>query len=1718
MTTALTGTERDADRVRQIFRFLAAAEESRMRPVRTTDGARDVVRCADLPDDPRVGGLLAGTEADIDGSPAWLVVHRPPVTNPPTPPRDLAPRVATDQLRDFASERAPRLLDPPDPPDATRRAGDIDPRGDHDGAPDPDPDPARGREREHERIEQRYAAWAELWLRWAADRRAVDPLVRLYDRLHRMHEDAADAGESHELVLGLGRLLWQSTDGSRVERHLLVHRAILRLDPATGTLAAMPDPTSPGLLLEEGMLDACQHVRGTAREEIREALALADDATAPEHLEHVHAALRGWVNSAHGAGRYEEGHDFLTTHDRTVPVVGLSPALILHERPRRSTLEALETIARQVGNGAEPTDPLRFIASGELPSGHPAGRRTTFGAGDPDTPRGPGDPDTHRDEVYFALPSNEEQRSIAERLRANPMVVVQGPPGTGKTHTIANLITDLLAHGERVLITSHTTRALRVLRDKLPESVRDLCVSRTEDGAGAQRELEASVHALLERASGHDPRASRHGIDTLTGRLARARATRDRLLADLAELRELETRVLPADLGDYRGTLQDIAERLAEEKPRHTWIGAVPERPPVLRAEQALRLLHARRALGPGRRTPTAEAPDPAQLPAPGELPDPTQLPAPGELPGPGAFEEAVATILTAERAHARARGASRALDDAVDRLDDAARCRLVTALDDLAGARGAAEARIAADDPGAGRALKEVLTGRDWETRTRHDTVTAALRAVTELAEGVGDSVVTGLDAYDTATALARATALHDGLRAGGKLTGLFGRDSKLARSLGGFPHRVRVDGRPVEDAERAARVLARVNLEHRLARAEREQERASLPWGDPGPRIAHLRQVAETLTPVIAVADARVAVIAAAAASPELVAADWHDRDVERAVRALLRARVALRDAEEPRRLIAAATALLRTRTDHPDAPPALRRARRAVTDRDIDGYRAACAELADLREATRLRTAYIEALGPVREALPRLADRITETPDDPVWDERLPELDTALAWSAWRTRLERLTDPGRERALRVALTEADDEIRLTLGRLAAARAWHHCLEAMSTEQSRALRSYQQAVHRIRGRYRHRYRQDAQQALRDAQSAVPAWIMPLHQVVETVPMDRPGLFDVVIVDEASQSGPEAMLLTWLARRVVVVGDGKQVSPSNVGLRHEEHFRFRDRLLGGLPAGIRSLFGPDTSFFDLAETLAAGRGTLMLREHFRCMPEIIGFSNELCYGGQLLPMRQYGSDRLPPVRTVHVAEGMVGGTNTRLVNLPEVEALIDALVACCADPAYADRTMGVISLRSGIEHLTELENRLTARLPYEERERRRIRVGNAEDFQGDERDIVFISCVNAPLRENGPVPGGYSGRTYEQRINVAASRARDQVWVFHSAPVERFHENDLRRRYLDHLTSPPEEEVGAVDGEVLPNVRHEAFDNLFQQRVYLELVGRGYRVRPRYRVGRHCLDLVVEGGTRRLAVVCDGDTFAEGGDAATEAARRRELERLRWRFVGIRGSRFHWDRERALAPLWEELRNLGIRPRPLSSAPAALRAPVPRPASPLTGIGAGSPPRARAGGHPAGGFPVTTLGSEGHHRVLRELRELRALLDRSGETAEGDHRDPRDHRAIALRDRRDPAARYERRVALLLAFLDAVRVDPEAGDPDVVAPGTVFRLEFEDAAPGEGGLLHTVAETAGAGLRPIPPASPLGQALMWRAFGDRVTWTTDDGRTRHAVIRPTGH
>nr|WP_232292169.1 AAA domain-containing protein [Frankia sp. QA3] len=428
----------------------------------------------------------------------------------------------------------------------------------------------------------------------------------------------------------------------------------------------------------------------------------------------------------------------------------------------------------------------------------------------------------------------------------------------------------------------------------------------------------------------------------------------------------------------------------------------------------------------------------------------------------------------------------------------------------------------------------------------------------------------------------------------------------------------------------------------------------------------------------------------------------------------------------------------------------------------------------------------------------------------------------------------------------------------------------------------------------------------------------------MPIREVLSTIPAVRDS-FDVVIVDEGSQAGLDSLFLLWLAPRVIVVGDDRQCTPPVDPAQELDPVLDRlDALLPDVPAWLRVGFTPRSSLFSLLRTRFGE--VIRLREHFRCMPEIIEWSSAMFYrDAPLLPLRQFGADRLTPLVARFVPHGFTAGTPTGPRNPAEAEALVAQVLACAEDPRYAGLSFGVV-VTQGTAQATLIRDQLAERMSAAEHLRRRLRVGTPADFQGDERDVVFLSLVVAP--GDRPVP--LTRLEYQRRFNVAASRARDQVWLFHSVSPADLDHQDLRHSYLSYVLSaarPAAPLPGGVTpplAEVAADRPHPAFGSLFEQRVFRHLAGRGYLVTPQVEVNGRRVDLVVAGGRARLAVECDGDVGPGPTEIAREFDRERELRRAGWRFWRVRQSDFELDPEAALASLWPRLAATGITPIPV--------------------------------------------------------------------------------------------------------------------------------------------------------------------------------------------------
>ena len=230
---------------------------------------------------------------------------------------------------------------------------------------------------------------------------------------------------------------------------------------------------------------------------------------------------------------------------------------------------------------------------------------------------------------------------------------------------------------------------------------------------------------------------------------------------------------------------------------------------------------------------------------------------------------------------------------------------------------------------------------------------------------------------------------------------------------------------------------------------------------------------------------------------------------------------------------------------------------------------------------------------------------------------------------------------------------------------------------------------------------------------------------------------------------------------------------------------------------------------------------------------------------------------------------------------------------------------------MVVISLQ-GDNQPGLIQRLLKDRLGEQEMMRREIICGDAYAFQGDERDVIFMSMIAAPNERIGAL----TKETDKRRFNVAASRPRDQVWLFHTATLNDLNQEDLRFKLLSYYQNPGQSPLGAPDWN--------RCESQFERDVGQQITARGYRVVVQFEPfgsGGKRVDFVVEGEHTRLAIECDGDRWHGPDEYEKDMFRQRQLERAGLVFWRIRGSEFYRNPSPALEPLWRKLSEMGIEP-----------------------------------------------------------------------------------------------------------------------------------------------------------------------------------------------------
>ena len=584
--------------------------------------------------------------------------------------------------------------------------------------------------------------------------------------------------------------------------------------------------------------------------------------------------------------------------------------------------------------------------------------------------------------------------------------------------------------------------------------------------------------------------------------------------------------------------------------------------------------------------------------------------------------------------------------------------------------------------------------------------------------------------------------------------------------------------------------------------------------------------------------------------------------------------------------------------------------REIKNAILNENIDKYSETLEKLRVLSEKEVLYKKYKDLLHNVKA----VANSWGEELENGLFNEKIENIYNVWRYKQISQKLKELAEKPYFN-LQADILEKTEELKKLTIDLVTKKAWYNIIKFLEEKDnlaiSQALKGWKQTVQKIgkgTGKNTNIHKKNAKEKMLLCQKVVPAWIMPLNKVFDTLnPVENK--FDIVIIDEASQSDISSLILLYMAKKIIIVGDDKQVSPSDVGVNIDKINMFRRKYIKGKVIND-DLYGIRASLYSIVSTTFQ---PISLREHFRSVPEIIGYSNRTSYDNQILPLRDSNSSILKPAIIDYKVNGRRDEKSK--INRVEAETIVSLIEACLAMKEYKNSTFGVISLL-GDEQAELIQDLIVKRIPATEIENHKILCGNSASFQGDERDIMFISLVdsseeNKSLRLVGE---GVEG-AIRKRYNVAISRAKDQLWIVHSIDKNSLKEGDLRKELFEYIDSLKE---NAFDKTAIENITASDFEN----EVARHLLEKNYTIKQKWRVGSYDIDMVAIYDDKKIAIECDGKTLNHTEEEVIANLEEQEiLERCGWKFIRVRASEYFRNPEKAIKDLIIQLDDKGVYP-----------------------------------------------------------------------------------------------------------------------------------------------------------------------------------------------------
>lgn len=365
--------------------------------------------------------------------------------------------------------------------------------------------------------EERIAAfhtWTAKRDMWAEKQGMLEKTRDFFSELYKISVDLERESETLELVVADGFL--RDRDLPELDHPILTRRVKIRHDAAENTIYI--EDTNVETELYTVMFQSMDGINLSSINHMRDDLHQND--YHPLDRNDLPVFLKIFVHQLSSESIYAGDGIPDSWQKKEKIVLYRNPCYILRKR-MDGTLKAIEQIIEHVEKTGEVPAPIGDIVEGgkiDIPedTGAVSIEEQLAAVGGESV------------DILLSKEANKEQLEIARRIERYNAVLVQGPPGTGKTHTIANLMGHFLAQGKSVLVTSHTQKALNVLKDKVAPGLQSLCVSMLDD---SNVDMEKSIDGITSYMSQYTSFELKKEMESLG-------LERKQIIRDLAETRK----------------------------------------------------------------------------------------------------------------------------------------------------------------------------------------------------------------------------------------------------------------------------------------------------------------------------------------------------------------------------------------------------------------------------------------------------------------------------------------------------------------------------------------------------------------------------------------------------------------------------------------------------------------------------------------------------------------------------------------------------------------------------------------------------------------------------------------------------------------------------------------------------------------------------------------------------------------------------------------------------------------------------------------------------------------------------------------------------------------------------------------------------------------------------------------------------------------------------